>query len=210
MNSNENKTKCEIQKEFDSLIFNMLDIIDNIDNIKDGDYLKLCDLLVLLKNSKSHIINTPTFQTMTRRSVRNFGNQKYLSEIEKIYNNEYERCNRCSTMIKKKHMPIHNKTLKCCKNHEAKYQSIKIGNIKDNRIANRMIYASTFKFNINQAKNWKNLSVTQRNILLPNINNHIENNPQFLKTSLGDSLIQGNSLDWFKDDDGNWVENGKA
>ena len=33
-------------------------------------------------------------------------------------------------------------------NHEAKYQTKQIGEIKDERIANRMIYASAFKFNI--------------------------------------------------------------
>ena len=67
-------------------------------------------------------------------------------------------------------MKTHIKSKKCCMTHEAKYQTHNIGVVRDDRIANRMIYASTLKFNV---CNFGNMAIgkipkEQLKILLPN------------------------------------------
>jgi len=112
-------------------------------------------------------------------------------------------------------------------NHEAKFQSIKIGEIKDGRIANRMIYASTFTFNLRQANKIKDLKEDKftifphlksteeeiNNMTEEEFNTHIlyNDNPLWLQFLECNRLYGNNQeeIDWYKDENGNWRINGK-
>jgi len=218
----DNRTQVEKQKEFDTLIFKMLELIDNIPDMTSGEYREGCDTLLDLRKmflaTKQQLVNTVVFETMIRRRVRKVNDSRYLSEMEKIYDEEYCRCNHCSSMVKNTYMKIHIKSKKCVMNHEAKFQTKKIGKIGDKRIANRMIYASTFKFNI---VNFGLLSIKQilsscelYKIIMPDlleiINDWEEDDLEInIKKQLW-TLTTNGGLDWFKDTDGKWKENGKV
>lgn len=217
----DNRTQVEKQKEFDTLIFKMLDLIDNIPDITSGEYKEGCDTLLDIRKiflvTKQQLVNTAIFETMIRRRVRKVNEGRYLSEMEKIYDEEYCRCNHCSSMVKNTYMKIHIKSKKCVMNHEAKFQTRKIGKVCDKRIANRMIYASTFKFNI---INFGLLSISQvfdcelYNIIMPDLQERInawEEDEVWvnIKKQLW-TLTTNGGLDWFKDIDGKWKENGKV
>lgn len=222
-NNNDNRTKNEKQKEFDTYIFRLLELIENMNTITDGQYKESCDIFMelrkLFQETKYKIINTPIYQTMTRRAIRNIGNQKYLTEIEKIYDDKYQRCNRCSSFIlkdiKNVNMINHKKTKKCCMFHEAKFQSIKLGEIKDERIANRMIYASTFTFNLKKVKTLGDLDKKQRIIIFPSYESYCEEyglketNSKTIKEIYENQLPNQNIIDWYKDENGKWCENTK-
>lgn len=216
----DNRTQVEKQKEFDTLIFKMLELIDNIPDMTSGDYREGCDTLLDLRKmflaTKQQLVNTVVFETMIRRRVRKVNESRYLSEMEKIYDEEYCRCNHCSSMVKKTYMKIHIKSKKCVMNHEAKFQTKKIGKIADKRIANRMIYASTFKFNI---VNYGILPIglcsnQLYKIIMPDLQEIInaweEDEAKVnIRKELW-TLTTNGGLDWFKDTDGKWKENGKA
>jgi hypothetical protein len=235
----DNRTESEKKKEFDSYIFRLLELIENMSQITDGQYLESCDIFMELRKmfqeTRIQIIHTPVFETMVRRATRSVGDYKYLSEMEKIYDDKYEKCERCSAMIKNgrsrgmSNMEHHQKRKKCVMNHEAKFQSIKIGEIKDERIANRMIYASTFTFNLKQAVRirdlkediftiFPHLDYTDEEMLnmteeeyqekIRNIRTH-ELWVQFLECN---KLYANNQeeIDWYKDENGNWRENAKG
>jgi hypothetical protein len=195
------------------------------------------ELRKLFQETRIQIINNPIFDTMVRRATRSVGDYKYLSELEKVYNDNYEKCNRCSAMIKNgrlrkngmTNMEQHQKRKKCVMNHEAKFQSIKIGEIKDGRIANRMIYASTFTFNLKQAHKIKDLNKDKFTIFphLEYTEEEMENmteeeyNTKITQVKSHDLWVQflecnklyannQEEIDWYKDENGNWRENAKA
>jgi len=231
----DNRTECEKKKEFDTYIFRLLELIESMSQITDGQYKESCDIFMALRKmfqeTRVKIINTPIFETMLRRSVRNISNCKYLSELDKIHDDNYEKCVRCSAFILKggNNMKTHMKRKKCVMNHEAKFQSIKIGEVKDERIANRMIYASAFTFNLKRVKKvgdidsnciykiFPHLELTEyemfnmteehRKIL---IKQRKEN--QLWKVYYDCNTRYANNqeyIDWYKDENGNWRENGK-
>lgn len=217
----EARTQNEKQKEFDTYIFRLLELIENMNDIKDGEYKESCDIFMNLRKmfqeTKQQLIHNPIFNTMIRRRIRNVGEARYVSELEKVFDDNYERCERCSSIIKKSYMKTHLKTKKCCMNHEAKFQSIKIGEITDDRIANRMIYASTFTFNLRKVKSLGELDKKQRIIIYPNYERLCEEYGKRIINSK--TLVEINelempnppeSIDWYKDENGKWCENGKA
>jgi hypothetical protein len=236
----DNRTESEKKKEFDTYIFRLLELIENMSQITDGEYKESCDIFMelrkLFQETRIQIINNPIFETMVRRATRSVGDYKYMSELEKVYDDKYEKCERCSSMIKNgrsrkngmTNMEQHQKRKKCVMNHEAKFQSIKIGEIKDGRIANRMIYASTFTFNLKQAHKIKdlnkdkftifphleyteeemeNMTEEEYNTKITQVKSH-ELWVQFLECN---KLYANNQeeIDWYKDRNGNWRENGK-
>jgi hypothetical protein len=229
----DNRTQSEKKKEFDSYIFRLLELIESMSQITDGQYKESCDIFMelrkLFQETRTQIINTPIFETMVRRATRSVGDYKYMSELEKVYDDNYEKCSRCSAMIKcgGRNMENHLKRKKCVMNHEAKFQSIKIGEIKDGRIANRMIYASTFTFNLRQAHTIKELKEDKftifphlksteeeiNNMTEEEFNTHIlyNDNPLWLQFLECNRLYGNNQeeIDWYKDENGNWRINGK-
>lgn len=234
----DNRTQSEKKKEFDSYIFRLLELIENMSQITDGQYLESCDIFMelrkLFQETRIQIIQTPIFETMVRRATRTVGEYKYLSEMEKIYDDRYEKCERCSAMIKNgrirgmSNMEHHQKRKKCVMNHEAKFQSIKIGEIKDERIANRMIYASTFTFNLKQAVRvrdlkkdiftiFPHLDYTDEEMLNMTDEEYQEKIRNIRTHELWTEFLECNKLyannqeeiDWYKDENGNWKENGK-
>lgn len=235
----DNRTESEKKKEFDSYIFRLLELIENMSQITDGQYLESCDIFMelrkLFQETRVKIIQTPVFETMIRRATRSVGEYKYLSEMEKIYDDKYEKCNRCSAMIKNgrskgmSNMEHHQKRKKCVMNHEAKFQSIKIGEIKDERIANRMIYASTFTFNLKQAVRvrdlkkdiftiFPHLDYTDEEMLNMTDEEYQEKIRNIRTHELWTEFLECNKLyannqeeiDWYKDENGNWRENAKG
>lgn len=235
MSSMNDKTESEKKKEFDSYIFRLLELIENMEQITDGQYIESCDIFMALRRmfqeTKVKIIHTPIYETMLRRSVRNIGNVKYLSELDKIYDDNYVKCERCSSMILKgkKNMQTHIKRKKCVMNHEAKFQSLKIGEIKDERIANRMIYASAFTFNLKKVKKVRDLDKKQILILFPHLElteyeifNMTVEHQNLLIRRRGENDIwkvyydcntryanNQENIDWYKDENNKWKINGK-
>jgi hypothetical protein len=221
----DNRTQNEKQKEFDTHIFRLLELIENIPDIKDGQYKESCDIFMELRKmfqqTKQQIIQTTIFTTMTRRAVRSVNNPRYLSELEKVYDDDYERCQKCSSMVKISYMKQHLKSKKCCMNHEAKYQSIKIGEIKDERIANRMIYASTFTFNLKKGNLVSDIDSLCRYKIFPHLlENELtpeERRTENRRLTISNAYLECNSkyannteyIDWYKDENGKWCENGK-
>jgi hypothetical protein len=227
----ENKSQSDIQREFDTYIFRLLELIENMNNVRDGEYKESCDIFMELRKmfqqTRQQIIHTPIFTTMVRRAVRKSPEQKYLSELEKVNDNRYSRCERCSSIVKNSYMDKHMESKKCCMNHEAKFQSIKIGEVKDERIANRMIYASTFTFNLKKCGDM--ICQINNNIryiifphLLERINSYTEEERKIQiriihRTDISQAYLECNDLygnnreeiDWYKDDNGKWCENGK-
>jgi len=234
----DNRTESEKKKEFDTYIFRLLELIENMSQITDGEYKESCDIFMelrkLFQETRIQIINNPIFDTMVRRATRSVGDYKYMSELEKVYDDKYEKCVRCSAMIKNgrsrgmSNMEHHQKRKKCVMNHEAKFQSIKIGEIKDERIANRMIYASTFTFNMRQAHRIRDLNKDKFTIF-PHLEyteeeisamTEEEYNTKITKVKsheLWTEFLECNKLyannqeeiNWYKDENGIWRENGK-
>jgi hypothetical protein len=231
----DNRTECEKKKEFDSYIFRLLELIENMEQVKDGEYKESCDIFMALRKlfqeTRIKIINTPVFQTMRLRAVRNISNCKYISELDKVYDDNYEKCIRCSSFILKggRNMETHMKRKKCVMNHEAKFQSIKIGEVKDERIANRMIYASAFTFTLKKVKKVGDLDKNSRYRIFPHLD--LNEYERFNLTEEQQTLLikqrkenqlwkvyydcntryadNQEEIDWFKDKNGNWRENGK-
>ena len=127
-------------KAFMDALNNLLDIIENIPDLTDGEYLVACNSLKTLNDNKTIIIqqvrNTTVVveQTEAVRRARRLRVQR--TEEERIQMGIAERCSKCERVISKRHdedygvsnnLKIHKERDICHNIYSAKRLAIRVG-----------------------------------------------------------------------------------
>lgn len=138
------RTPYEIQRseqsKFDGLLFSAMEVLDDMSesNIRDGDYKKMCDILMELKK-------TTIYTAIKKRVIKNRPTKIHISLAEKVDSKAYTFCPKCDR-------PVIN-TKKALKTHQKLDICINVNQCKVSAVVNgKKTNTGQFKFNANHTK----------------------------------------------------------
>lgn len=140
----QHRTPYEIQRSeqsrFDGLLYSAMEVLDDMSesNIRDGDYKKMCDILMELKK-------TTIYTAIKKRVIKNRPTKIHISLAEKVDSKAYTFCPKCDR-------PVIN-TTKALKTHQKLDICINVNQCKISAVVTgKKTNTGQFKFNANHAK----------------------------------------------------------